>query len=330
MDDVALAAGVSRTSVSRVFLRQKKVSTETIRRVREVASQLGYVPNRIASGLASGKTRTIGLLLRDPSGSVDGLTLAHLQAEAHHADLELIAMATAGGDPDLARPCALESIIGLQVSALVVAGDAVPDEQLQAFSDRLPILRTGLAQPGDLNHSVWCDAADSGAQLATYVADQGHTDVVVLGPDSSASHVGWLRTTAMAQTLVARGIEPQVLPVTAVDNQIAAALNVVAAGRATVVMAHSDEEALNVLRAARDRGLSVPTDLSVTGCGGTDPGLDVIGLTTIRLDILELSRRVIANLVPLLAGETLERVHELVPGRLLPGHTVSTRPSPRA
>ena len=322
MDDVARESGVSRTSVSRVFLGQKKVSAETVRRVREVADRLGYVPNRIASGLASGSTRTIGLLLRDPSCPIDGLTLVHLQAQAHRADLELIAMATGVTDPDPLRPSALQSLIGRQVSALVVAGGAVDDDELHTFDARLPIVRTGLPQPGQFTHAIWCDAADSGRQLARHVAEQGHRRVVVLATSPSISHVGWLRTTAMAETLTALGIEPTVVNLTDEQAQTAAALDLVRAGQAGVVMTSSDEHALDVMRAARLRGLSVPDDLGVTGCGGLGPGLDLIGLTTVRLDIPEMARRVVAAVTQLLAGEVVDPIHDRVAGTLVPGRTV--------
>ena len=66
LEDVAAAAGVSRTSASRVMLGQGKVSEETRRRVLAVADELGYVTNVAASELASGGSSTVGLLLRTP------------------------------------------------------------------------------------------------------------------------------------------------------------------------------------------------------------------------------------------------------------------------
>ncbi|WP_427170965.1 LacI family DNA-binding transcriptional regulator [Arthrobacter sp. 92] len=53
MDDVAAEAGVSRTSVSRVLLGQNKVPEETRRKVHQAAQRMGYVPNVMASELAS-------------------------------------------------------------------------------------------------------------------------------------------------------------------------------------------------------------------------------------------------------------------------------------
>lgn len=60
--DVAAAAGVSRTTVSHALSGRRAVNEATLRRVREVAEELGYEPSRNASSLRSGRTGTIGLL----------------------------------------------------------------------------------------------------------------------------------------------------------------------------------------------------------------------------------------------------------------------------
>lgn len=320
MDDVALAAGVSRTSVSRVFLGQKKVSEQTILRVREVAAQLGYVPNRIASGLASGTTRTVGLLLADPACPRDALLLAHLHDEARRSGFELIAMATSGGAPE-DRPASLSSIIGMQVQGLIIVGGAIPDAELQPFATRLPILRTGVPQAGVATHAIWCDAADAGRQVAGHVAHQGHRQVVVLR--CPKRHAESLRAGGMLEVLAEAGVEAEVLELDRPEATIGQALDLAEAGRATAILCPSDEIALDVLRSARGRNLSVPGQVSVTGVDGLTVGLDLIGLTTVRLDVAELARRTIASLVRILSDGSGERDHQLVPGVLVPGHTVA-------
>ncbi|MGA4670285.1 LacI family DNA-binding transcriptional regulator [Propionibacteriaceae bacterium Y1923] len=319
MDDVAEAAGVSRTSVSRVFLGQKKVSEETVWRVREVAAQLGYVPNRIASGLASGRTRTVGLVL--PGGALDALLLTHLQAEARLVGLDLIAMVSPPGRDESSHLGVLPTIIGMQVSGLVVVDGAIPDQQLEQYVGRLPIVRTGLAEPGAATHAIWCDALQAGRAIAEHVVDRGHLNAVVL--TSEASHAQFLRGQGMLEALTLRGLSPH--PVKWVDRrrQVDEALDLVKAGAATVVMCPSDDVALEVLRRARARHLSVPEQLSVTGVEGLTPGLDVIGLATVRLDLPELARRTIATLTRVLAGDDEPPARQLVPGTLVPGFSVA-------
>ena len=61
--DVALHAGVSKTTVSRVLNDRGEVEAETARRVRDVIDRLGYVPSARAVGLALGRTSTVGMLV---------------------------------------------------------------------------------------------------------------------------------------------------------------------------------------------------------------------------------------------------------------------------
>ena len=65
MRDVAEEAGVSIKTVSRVVNNQGEISKETQQRVQEAIDRLGYRPNRIAQGLVTSKTHTIGLILAD-------------------------------------------------------------------------------------------------------------------------------------------------------------------------------------------------------------------------------------------------------------------------
>src|SRR6478672_12334563 len=77
--DVAVRAGVSRTTVSFVLndVKEANISEETRQRVLAAAEELQYVPDAAAQALASGRTRTLGMVFRRPSTSV--ADLPHMQ-----------------------------------------------------------------------------------------------------------------------------------------------------------------------------------------------------------------------------------------------------------
>lgn len=325
MDDVARAAGVSRTSVSRVFLGQSKVSQSTIRRVRQVAAELGYVPNMIASGLASGRSTTVGLLLRDAANPAYGLLFTQLQRAAHASGLNIISMTIADDERGRKQVAALDHLIGMQIAGLIVATGGVTSDQLVPFRARLPIIRAGRPEPNPDVHAVSYDEVAAGRSLAGMVADQGHQRVAVLLTDADASYPEWVRSSTISETLIGRGVAVTTLPVRVAGDQVAAALDLAAHGDVTAIMCPSDYRALDVVRGARARGLEVPGMVSITGCDGIMPGLDLIGLSTYRIAVEELARRAVTALCGLLSGPG-PVIHEEVLGVLVPGRSSGPPP----
>jgi LacI family transcriptional regulator len=92
-------------------------------------------------------------------------------------------------------------------------------------------------------------------------------------------------------------------------------------------MCPSDTRQLAVLSRLRSVGLSVPDDVSVSGCDGVMPGLELLGLTTLRVPVAELARRTVALVARLVGDEPPATVvQERLPGTLLPGSTVRAVP----
>src|SRR5690606_28148820 len=81
LDDVAARAGVSTATVSRFFNDPDKVSKETAERIRAVVSELGYVPNLIAGGLASNKSRLVAVLIPQLVNNIFEETIEAMIAE---------------------------------------------------------------------------------------------------------------------------------------------------------------------------------------------------------------------------------------------------------
>lgn len=324
MEDVAALAGVSRASVSRVFLGQAKVSETTQAKVWAAASKLGYVPNVMASQLASGEPgRTLGLLLRDASNPAYGLLFTELQHAAQEAEWNLVSMTISRDEQGARQVAALTTLVGMRVRGLIVATGGVSSEQLEPFRTQLPIIRAGRPESLALIHAVSYDETDAAQRLADLVWRRGHRRVVVLTTPEAVSYPEWIRSSTMTQHLRALGCV--VVPVTAPElgDGVAQALAAVAGGEASAIMCPSDLRALEVIRAARARGLSVPGDVSVSGCDGIIPGLDLLGLTTVRLAVRSLASRTVRSLGHLIDGTGTDTVRELVPGQLVPGTTIA-------
>ena len=155
--DVAREAGVSKSAVSRALLGQGDVSAETLERVRAAADRLGYVPNAMARGLVSQRTKTLGLVLRDTTIQFYGYLQAAIQRRAAQLGYEVISVT--GVDeltPEDARE-ALRSLISLRVDGLIVSSAQLPGEDLVRYVDRVPIVVAGRAEYSQGVVSVHCD-----------------------------------------------------------------------------------------------------------------------------------------------------------------------------
>ncbi len=326
MVDVAKAAGVSRATVSRVLQDRGRFSPQTRALVLDAVDRLGYVPNVMASDLASRKNNTVGLLLRDAANPAYGLLFTELQNAAHQAGITLISM-TITDDPTSVRQLdSLNRLIGMRVAGLIVATGSVAASQLAPFSQRLPILRAGRPEPAAAIHAVSYAEENNGRKLAEHVVGYRHRKVAVLITPEEQSYPEYIRGATMAKVLEESGATVTRLPVSGPEDGAADATALVTAGKATAVMCPTDRRQLAVMRAMKAAGLSVPADVSVSGCDGVLPGSDLLDLTTLRIPVERLAQRSIQNMAQLIAGEQPGLIHEQLDGALVPGGTVGTAP----
>ncbi|WP_309129735.1 LacI family DNA-binding transcriptional regulator [Microbacterium sp.] len=324
ISDVAAAAGVSRATATRALKGEGRFAEETRERILEIAERLGYVRNTAAAELAAGRTGTVGLMLRDASNPAYGLLFSRLQDEAHRHGLDLVTVTIGADERGAAQVNALHRLLGMRVAGLIVATGGVSTEQLEPFADQVPILRAGRVESSRRIHTVHYDDPAHGRLLATHVATLGHRRVVVLAGSPEASYPEHLRATAMREALEDAGASVTLLSAGAApEDRVDEALDVVRDG-ATAVMCASDYRQLAVMRAARAAGLSVPGDVSVTGCDGILPGADLLGLTTVRIPVEDVAAAAIETMQTLLTAETdVETVRRGFSGSLVAGTTAA-------
>lgn len=322
MDDVAAEAGVSRTSVSRVLLGQKKVSDQTRRKVRAATEKLGYVPNVMASELASRGSNTVGLLLRDAANPAYGLLFTELQRAAHAVGMSVVSMTISVDKDGQQQVASLYRLLGMRVAGLIVATGGVRSEQLDPFRSYIPIIRAGRPEPTDRIHAVSYDEGDAGRQLAQHIINHGHRDVAVLSTTPEESYPEWVRATSMSAHLGSQGVRVRQIPVRDLSDGHTQAIELVRTGGVTAIMCPSDIRQLEMLKALTTTGLSIPDDVSLSGCDGVLPGAELLGLSTLRLPVPELARSTVDHLARLIADPSLPVIQTQLRGHLIPGRTV--------
>ncbi|HXR72895.1 LacI family DNA-binding transcriptional regulator [Actinocrinis sp.] len=263
--DVAKVAGVSQKTVSRVLNDEPYVSDEVRRRVLEAAEQLGYRLNSAARALASGRTRSIGVVTLGTALFGPASLLMGVERAVRDTGYALRVVNTMEGDT-AGIAGAVESLLEQGVDGIVIS-EPIDEGEVPVRVD-VPVLVIGAPAPFAAPHVVTAGVgAGVLASAATdHLLDLGHHTVHHLaGPQrwyaARDRLAGW-RT-----ALAARG-RPQP-PVVEGDWSAAsgysAGRDLAANPALTAVFAANDDMAIGLIRALTEAGRRVPDEVSVVG-----------------------------------------------------------------
>ncbi len=285
LKDVALASGVSISTVSRILDERTPSSrSETARRVRETADTLGYRRNVNASSLRRGATGTIGVLVPRLTDTVMALMFEAVEHAARSRS-QFAVVATCGDEPD-DEARATETLLDRGVDGLILATARLDDALPASLRDRrIPhalVLRTDGVSPSSLG-----DDEAGGYLAARHLIDLGHRDIAVItGP--------WFTSSARARLDGARGalreagielIDDRIVSGGyGIDDGIAAGRDLLTRDdRPTAIFAANDNIAIGVCSVAQSLGMAVGEQISVVGYNDIPLAARLpVPLTTVR------------------------------------------------
>ena len=258
--DVAAAAEVATSTVSRAFSQPGRVSSATRERILAVAAELGYRPNPHARALLSGKHHTLAMVVSDITNPhyFDLIRGAELRARVSEYTLLLV-------NAEESPRVEWEQIQRLSpaVDGFVLAASRLPDENLRQVAAQRPVVLVSRELPGLA--SAVLDHVEGCRQVVAHLASLGHRDLLYLaGPRNS-----WMASTRWAALQAAAdqvGVSARRIgPFTPKVSQGGAAADGAVNAGATAVVAHNDLLAIGVMQRLAQRGLRVPDDISVVG-----------------------------------------------------------------
>lgn len=292
--DVAARAGVHAGTVSRALNRPEQVAEETRARVEAAVRELGFVPNRAARGLITGRTGNIAVIVPDITNPFFALLVRSIERAARNADQQVLLVDTGERSDEEARAA---RTLAPEVDGLIVVS---PRKLHRMLDDQASTPTVFVNRPVSGRASVVMRSAAAAADALRHLAGLGHSRLVhVGGPKGSWAAVE--RRHAVLRTGRASGIEVEAVQAAAPTVEGAsAAVDVILERGATAVMAFNDQLALGVIAGLTRRGVRVPDDISVVGCDDV-PLAELIAppLTTITMPTDEAG----AAAVRLLAGE---------------------------
>jgi DNA-binding LacI/PurR family transcriptional regulator len=327
--DIARAAGVSHSTVSRALSDSPLISAATRSRIRRLADRMGYSPDAGARGLVMGHTCTVGVVVTTIADPWAAEVVEGIEGVAYSHGYSVI-LAASQDEPER-EIAAVETLRSKRVDAVIVTSSrvgALHQERLGAAGVPVILLNSHSQQLAAHTLSVRVDDVH-GARLATeHLLALGHRRIAhVAGPAGHSPSAD--RLAGYRAALAAANIPSDAAPVFEGTGRPAAgeqALSKLAAlaERPTAVFCYNDMTAIGLLRAARQAGLVVPRDLAVVGFDDVPFSAYVSPtLTTVAQPKFEMGQRAMRMALALMAGRGEEVGDVVLQGRLVVRETTS-------
>ncbi len=293
LKDVALRAGVSTATVSRVLNAQGKVNRDTEAKVTAAVAALGYVPHAAARALASRRSRTIGAV----TAALDNPIFAKgIQALEHRLEQSGYGLLVASSNYEPPRELKqVRTMVERGIDAIMLQGDShLPEVYALLQRKGIPYINTWVYDPAAPHPCCGFNNEAAGRNIAEYLLDLGHTEIAMVGGITSGNDRARNRIKGVRAALAARGLElpPERLverPYSISDGRDGLREILAAAGKGkqpTAVIGGNDLLAIGVILEAQQSGLEVPGDLSVAGFDDIELAANIApALTTVHVPV---------------------------------------------
>ncbi|MGJ6981464.1 LacI family DNA-binding transcriptional regulator [Aestuariimicrobium soli] len=298
--DVAAAAGVNPSTVSRAFSRPGRVSDKTAAHIHAVAQAMGYRTEAVFRAPSNRSTQLLALAVADVTNPFFFSIIRGAEAEATARGYQLLLADT---QESQSREQALFDRSLTQVDGLLVASSRISDTGLRAAARKVPTVVMNRVVTG--LPSVVADNARAMRRALEHLASLGHRRVVyVSGPEASwanGSRYRAFREGCFELDLIDQRVGP-VSPTVKGGYGITDTLR---DSGATAAVCYNDLTAIGVIRRAKDLGWSVPGDLSVIGFDNTFAS-DLVSpsLTTVAAPLNQLAQRATSLLITMIQRNT--------------------------
>ena len=268
--DIAKAAGVSHSTVSRALSDSPLIKAETKARIQRLAQEMGYSPDAIARSLVTQRTHTVGVVVTTITDPFVAEVVQGIEDTAQENDYSVI-LASSASEPER-ELAAVEMLRAKRVDSLIVTSSRVGAlylEHLERFGVPVVLVNNHNRQSGRYTFSVSVDNQHGGHLATAHLIQRGHRRIgYVSGPADHSDDAE--RLAGYRQALDESGITFDPALVVHGNGRLDGgerALRTLArlVELPTAVFCYNDITAIGLISAARQAGLAVPEDLAVVG-----------------------------------------------------------------
>lgn len=291
--DVAKLAGVSPITVSRVVNRPELVTADTLAHVQQVIERTGYVPNLLAGGLASKRTRLVAALVPSITNAIFVDTVQALTDRLWEAGYQVLLGLS--GYPATREEALLGAVLSRRPDAIFLTGiNHSPEVRQRLVNAKIPVVETWDMTPTPIDMLVGFSHEQVGETVARHLLARGHRAFGMIWADDARAlarqrgFLGELCTQGVADVEVVTVPAPSTL--TLGRRGLAELFD--RGVQPTAVFCSSDLLAHGALEEARARGLAIPQDLALMGFGDLEFAQHTFpALSTVRIDRAAIGRQ---------------------------------------
>ena len=306
--DVAKLAGVAPITASRAVNTPEQVSPEVLKKVLDAVQRTGYVPNRMAGGLASSRSRLIAAVVPSTVMSVFMETIESLNGGLFDAGYQL--MLGQSGYSAAHEELLLEAVIGRRPDGILLTGILPPGKsRTRLLASGIPVVENLDLTPTPIDMLIGFSHLDIGREVATFLMNKGRKRLALVRADDERAG---RRATAFAEAVSQRG-QQDAFVVNVGDSRS------LKSGREAMVrilhdapdvdgvFCSSDLLALGVMTEARAQGVAVPDRIAIVGFGDVPFLSDMVpALTTVRINGADIGKQAARFLIDRAEGRPVQ------------------------
>lgn len=317
IQDIAEAAGVSHSTVSRALHDNPLISPEVRQRIRLLAQEMGYTPNAVAQSLKGKRTNTVGLVITTISDPFLGRVVRGIEDVAQAANVSVF-LSISYNDPERELEI-IETFHRRRVDGVISSTSQIRGPYFQRLAQlNMPtvVINQQAERDGEQLPAVDADDYGGGRQAVEHLIGLGHRRIGYLGVGSRMAS-NQRRLAAYRDALAAAGIQFDETWIRLPESDYRTHSDDVIIGQAlmlealaadiTAVFCYNDMIAVGALMACHMRGIAVPGQISIVGYDDVEIANYVMPpLTTIHQPKLRLGEIAMQMLLDIIDGKPVQ------------------------